>query len=174
MSWLGSDFMNLDTPKTNEACQSIQRSGTDWHYSATLVENHARKMEREANWLRDALDRARNALLTVGALGNLDALNKIHSDPASEAFPKMTLDAALQFADDKATTGGITTCAALETLAKEVRVTRKALAEVVNDLQGLAMAEYGNIGMAADYAPSLPKAVSVLANAAVRDAEDRH
>ena len=38
-----------------------------------------------------------------------------------DAFPKMPLDAALQFADEKSTTGGIMTCAALESLAAEVR-----------------------------------------------------
>lgn len=41
---------------------------------------------------------------------------------------------------------------------------REALGRIVNDLQGLAYAEYGNIGMAADYAPSLPDALSLLPN----------
>ena len=39
----------------------------------------------------------------------------------SDNFPKMTVEAALQFADEKCTTGGIMTCCALETLSEEVR-----------------------------------------------------
>lgn len=40
---------------------------------------------------------------------------------ASDAFPKIPLDAALQFADENRTTGGVMTCCAFETLAAEVR-----------------------------------------------------
>ncbi len=41
-----------DTPQTDKACQDIQKSGTDWHYSATLVADFARELERDNAMLR--------------------------------------------------------------------------------------------------------------------------
>ena len=38
----------------------------------------------------------------------------------------------------------------------------EALEKLINDLQGLAMAEHGSIGMAVDYAPSIPDAIAAL------------
>ena len=53
-------------------------------------------------------------------------------------------------------------------LERENARLRDALHKIVNDLQGLAYAEHGIVGMAADYAPSLPDALSLLANSASR------
>jgi hypothetical protein len=38
---------NNDTPLTDELAQQICKDGVDWHYSATLMRNHARQLERE-------------------------------------------------------------------------------------------------------------------------------
>lgn len=50
-----------DTPRTFAEAKAIRTSGVDWHYSATLMQQHAQKLERESDALRRGLEEAKDA-----------------------------------------------------------------------------------------------------------------
>lgn len=50
-----------DTPRTDAAVNEVGKSGVDWHYSATIMSNVARQLERENAKLRECLKAAVSA-----------------------------------------------------------------------------------------------------------------